>query len=109
MKNYGRNAKMPTTEDEWIKVLSAAVDEIYALRVIAADQAQTIEEHLTLKTFPKSRREIAKAQIDALRDAAKGDTTLGYTGINAQAALRSAGADDLLTNWQWLEEKGFTS
>ena len=75
--------------------LTAAVDEIYALRGILADEAGILEAHLSYKTFPKSRRKFAESQIERMRKAASGD----YNGASRgsfvwQHALRSIGIDD---------------
>lgn len=35
--------------------LSVALDEIYLLRAVLADEADIIEAHLDYKTFPKTR------------------------------------------------------
>lgn len=92
-----------------ISDLSAAVDEIYVLRAMLADEARIIEAHLSYKTFPKSRREIAERQIARMRAVARGETE-GLERVagsgSRKAALRWAGADECLTNAQWAEQRG---
>lgn len=88
--------------------LSVAVDEIYALRAMLADEASIIEAHLGYKTFPKTRRAFAEAQVERMRQAARGD----YEGAarrengDPKRALKQAGADECLSNHQWAEQRG---
>lgn len=85
---------------------SYAIDEIYQLRALLADEAAIIEAHLDLKTFPKSRREIAEKQIERMRAAARGETPEYRDRWSPSRALKSAGADDGLLNWQWEMQRG---
>lgn len=87
--------------------LSAAVDEIYALRGILADESLILEAHLGYKTFPKSRRKYAEAQIERMRKAAAGDYQLARRGdLVWQRALRGLGLDGCLTDHEWAKQRG---
>lgn len=91
--------------------LSAAVDEIYALRRALAREAGGLEAHLTYKTFPKSRRSIAEQQVERMRASARGEVRRAYAGTPhyvLDSAMKDAGAKDTLTNQSWLEASGWT-
>lgn len=86
---------------------SRALDEIYYLRAILAQQANITKEYLSLRTFPKSRAKAALNQIEAMRQAARGNARGVYHTIAfPKAALRSAGAPDMLTRASWEIERG---
>lgn len=88
--------------------LSAAIEEIYLLRAILADEAAIVEAHLSYRTFPKTRRPYAEAQVERMRHAARGGMYEAVRGkFNAKRALRTAGADECLTNHQWLAQRGY--
>lgn len=90
-----------------ISDLSVAVDEIYLLRAALADEADIIEAHLDYKTFPKTRRKVAEAQVERMRRFARGEMYAATREkFNSAAALRRAGADDCLTNSDWAEQRG---
>ena len=55
--------------EDVVAELSAALDEIYLLRLALAYEAMMIEGHLGLKTFPRSRRGEAEAQVARMRAA----------------------------------------
>lgn len=104
-----------THSDQWprwhddlgISDLSNAIDEIYFLRAIIADEADIIEAHLDFKTFPKTRRPLAQAQIERMRRIARGDLyPAAREKFDPDRALRGAGADDCLTNAMWAESRG---
>lgn len=87
---------------------SNAVDEVFHLRRAIAYEAGVTAAHLTMKSFPKSRRAIAEEQIDRMRQSARGKAQVAYAGMNSlflRTALKDAGADTTLTNWQWLEQQ----
>lgn len=89
--------------------LSAAVDEIYFLRALLADESGIIEAHLSLKTFPKSRRRFAEEQVERMGRVARGEMyTAARENFNQKLALKRLGADDCLTNQQWAEQRGLT-
>lgn len=86
--------------------LSAAIDEIYFLRAVIADEAGIIEAHLDYKTFPKTRRKIADEQIARMKRIAGGEMyAASRDRFDQSLALRRIGVPDLLTNYQWLEQR----
>lgn len=94
------------TDAKGFSDLSAAVDEIYFLRALIADEATILESHLGYKTFPKTRRPFAEAQVDRMRRVARGEMYAATRqGFNQKRALRDAGADDVLTNHQWAKQR----
>jgi hypothetical protein len=98
-------------DDQGISDLSVAVDEIYALRVMLADEAAILEAHLEYKTFPKSRRVFAEQQIERMRTAARGDYKEAARPNkipNSQWTLKNIGAKPTLTNHEWAEQRGLT-
>lgn len=98
-------------DDQGVSDLSVAVDEIYALRVMLADEAAILEAHLDLKSFPKSRRKFAEQQIERMRTAARGDykeAARPNKVPNSQWTLKDIGAQPTLTNHEWAEQRGLT-
>lgn len=84
------------------------LDEVYALRRALAYEASVVAAHLTLKSFPKSRREFAENQIERMRLAACGGSALAYAGtssLSLRSAFKEAGASESLTrsNWRWAD------
>ena len=95
------------TDDRGISDLSLAIDEIYFLRSVLADEAAIIEAHLGYKTFPKTRRKYAEAQVERLRRMARGEMwTATRKDFDQKRSLRTADADECLTNHQWAEQRG---
>lgn len=95
--------------DSGISDLSIAVDEIFFLRAILADEAAIIEAHLGYATFPKSRRVVAEQQVERLRRIANGEMwTAIREKFDQQRALRTAGAPVSLTNAAWAEQRGLS-
>jgi hypothetical protein len=96
-------------DDRGISDLSIAIDEIYFLRAMLADEADIINAHLGYKTFPKTRRRFAEAQIERMRLAASGDMAAARRkDFNSGRALQRLGLDDCLTNHQWAKQRGLT-
>lgn len=94
-------------DDRGISDLSIAVDEIYFLRSMLADEAQILAAHLGYKTFPKSRRRFAEAQVERMKRAAAGEMwSCARAGFNQSRALNLAGVDIGLTNHKWAEQRG---
>jgi hypothetical protein len=92
-----------------ISDLSVAIEEIYFLRAVLADEAAIVEAHLGYKTFPKTRRPYAQQQIERMRRIARGELwSATRDKFDQRRALRSADADDCLTNHQWAEQRGLT-
>lgn len=93
--------------DEEMEHYSKALDEIYRLRAMLAMEANVLERHLSLKTFPKSRRRPAEDSVAVMRAAARGESrtiVLGSSWTTRKAALRTAGAGETLTRSEWEEE-----
>lgn len=85
---------------------SAALDEIYALRAALAVEARIIEAHLLLRSFPKSRREVAGKQVTRMRVAAKRGAGRAYADMPQRyAELKRLGAKTL-TRTQWESRDG---
>lgn len=94
-----------------LSLLSAALDEIYALRELVAYEAGVREADLTYATYPKGRRDIARDRIQKLRCAARGQVALAIASTpyaSLRAALREAGAKETLTRSAWEAEKSAT-
>lgn len=90
-----------------ISDLSIAVDEIYFLRALLADEADVLEAHLDYKTFPKTRRKYAEEQLDRMRRAAKGEMyAAARERFDAPMAFRRLGVKETLTNHDWAEQRG---
>lgn len=93
-----------------LRLLSLALDEVYALRQLVAYEAGVREADLTYKTFPKSRRDIAKDRIQKLRSAARGRAIDVVRDLHKQRdlryALREAGAPETMTRWEWQKGHG---
>lgn len=88
-----------------------ALDEIYALRCLAAYHAAVLEAHLDLKSLPAGRRPIAENQVAQLRQAARGDGTTVYQSVGRRSLLQSLaaaglGTDTSLTRSEWEAEPG---
>lgn len=95
------------TDARGVSDLSCAIDEIYFLRALVADEAAIIEGHLSYKTFPKSRRGLAEDQVERMRRVARGEMyAAAREGFDQKRALKTAGADDLLLNHHWAEQRG---
>lgn len=92
-----------TKPDDTAALLSAALDEIYSLRLLCAYEAEVISAHLDYKTFPKSRRRIAEKQINRLIRAAEGEAErIANSELPFTRYLRDKVS--LLTTSQWREE-----
>lgn len=92
--------------------ISAALDEIWMLRRLAADEALIRQRDLDLRTFPQSRRATAEACIRRLRQAARGDVSGALRGISwatLDIGMRQAEAPTTLTRHQWETEKGLAT
>lgn len=90
-----------------VRLLSAALDEIYRLRRALAYESGAIEAHLELRVFPKSRRFIAERQVERMRDAARGFSERAYAEVPPlflRTSFRHAGADETFTRSQFERE-----
>ena len=91
-----------------LDLLSRALDEIYALRGMAAYEAGVREADLTYKTYPKSRRDIAKDRIQKLQAVARGEWRHIWNltpRSSVRHSMREAGASELLTRSSWEAEQ----
>lgn len=87
--------------------LSAALDEIYRLRLLLASEARILEAHLELKSFPKSRREFAVKSVQRMRLGAMGkEFVLGSD--QAKNEYRALTGTQTMTTPNWLESKGLS-
>lgn len=95
-------------EEDFLKLYSRALDEIFRLRRALAYEAAITDAHLGLKTFPKSRRRAAENQISRMRDAARGRARNAYAEPKIRAtlalAMQLAEAEDALTRTQFEAE-----
>lgn len=93
--------------DKGISDLSVAIDEIYFLRAMLADEAGIIEAHLGYKTFPKSRRRFAEEQVERMKRAAAGEMyAAAREKFFPNLAIERAGIEAGLTNHMWAEQRG---
>lgn len=91
------------------RLYSAALDEVYALRMALAYEAGVVEAHADYKTFPKTRRPIVENQAERMRASARGEVLAAYASKNPRglrAALRDAGAPETLTRQHWEAQHG---
>lgn len=86
-----------------LALYSAALDEVYRLRTALEYEARVTEAHLTLKSFPKSRRVFAEDQVQRMRDAARGDRRC-YRGVLDLSWRQCQGAIGTLTRWRFEQE-----
>ncbi len=102
--------KWPRWQDSrGISDLSIALDEVFFLRALLADEAGIIEAHLGYKTFPKTRRKYAEEQVERMKAAAAGDIVGAQReNFSASRALRRLGLDECLTNDMWADQRGLT-
>ena len=92
---------------EEMRHYSRALDEIYHLRRLCADQARVIEADLTYKTFPKSRRAVAEERVVRLRKAAKGrwpEAIAGRPSRILDGHMKALGMKTTLTRAQYEQE-----
>lgn len=83
---------------------SAALDEVYRLRTLLAVEGSILANHLDYKTFPKSRREIAEAQVSRMYRAARGesqDAIAEHPNMRRRQCRDDAGMPETLTRAAW--------
>lgn len=86
---------------------SMALDEIYFLRGVLADEARILDGHLNFKMFPLSRRRIAEQQVLRMRGLAAGlAEEWTREGFSPKEALKEAEIEDCLTRSQWEQQRG---
>lgn len=87
-------------------VYSAALDEIYRLRVALAMEARTMESIMTYRTVPKTLVDKFKLAIVRCRAAARGnvaETYAPYPSETKKYALKLAGASPSVTRHEFEE------
>lgn len=82
---------------------SAALDEIYRLRVLMAYQAQVAKTALGYKTMPASVRSKVSSIERSSADAAKGEI---WQPAYPKTYLRAVGAHETMTRWEWEQQRG---
>ena len=108
LKDQLREERVRTYEarreaDDVRVLLSAALDEIYALRVICAYEEGVVKTYTEYKSFPKSRRDVADKQMRRLRAAVAGEAQrVANHELPFTRWLRDKVG--LLTVAQWAEE-----
>lgn len=85
-------------------LFSDALDEVFRLRSALAYEAVVLREHLTFKTFPKSRRRYGEDQVERMFTAARGKVNHAY-GMTSHMSIdhwmREAVAPKQLTVGEW--------
>jgi hypothetical protein len=93
------------TEPEFdINMYFDALDEIWLLRRALAYEAAATAAHLSYKSFPKSRREVAENQIERMRESARGRAQPAYSGVHTvslRSAMEAADAPTTFTRHDW--------
>lgn len=90
------------SEDDLLEHYSAALDEIYRLRCLLEYNADVLQAHLWLKTFPKSRRPIAEMQVERMRRASEGESRDVYNEVYQESiGFRRAVGRRTLTRTDW--------
>lgn len=92
--------------DAMLRHYSRALDELYRLRCAMVYEAAVTAAHLNLSTFPRSRRLVAREQVERMRAAARGETADAYADLDsssAQRLLEESNAPRTLTRGQWEE------
>jgi hypothetical protein len=89
--------------DDTLTLLSAALDEIYALRTICAYEEGVVQTDTEYKSFPKSRRRVADDQMARLRAAVAGGAQ-HVSNFEIPFARWVRDKVDLLTVDQWRDE-----
>ena len=88
------------------ELFSEAITEVYELRAALAYEADVRRADLELKSYPKSRRQIAEAARERMTNAARGYRR-GYFDQTGwpKHALRAAGARDTMSNDEWVQQQ----
>lgn len=90
---------------DMLALLTGALDEVYALRVLMAMNAVVTEATLDYKSFPKSRRAFSEHQVAVMRAAASGDHKAAYIEAHQHRGpqiLEEVAGDSCMTNGQWV-------
>lgn len=87
-----------------INMYFEAIDEIWLLRRALAYEAAATAVHLSYKSFPKSRRQVAEKQMDRMRESARGRVQVAYSGVHPvslRSAMEAADAPTTFTRHDW--------
>lgn len=87
--------------------LSAALDEIYRLRTVLAQQSLEATGHSRLASLSTKRRAALEESAEVMAMAAQGRSGEVVAGLHtpAQTVLRTVGADPLLTRASFVKEQ----
>jgi hypothetical protein len=91
----------------WVPLdeVSELLDEVFQLRRALAYESQVIEAQvMDVKALGQGRRGHVEDSIERMILAALGDSSIAYAGtssISLRHAIRSIGAQDCLTRWNW--------
>lgn len=92
--------------DEMLGFYSAALDEVYMLRLLLASESRTLEAHLEYKTFPKTRRGFAAESVERMRTAvlrgAHAAISRSFSSMRRRASM--IGMPETLTRTGWEAE-----
>lgn len=98
-----------TVEDPMVPLneLSAALDEIYRLRVLMAQQSLMAKDHSALASLSPKRRAALEESAKVMTLAAQGRSTEAYEGLSAsgQTMLRGVGAKTGLSRASFAQEQ----
>lgn len=92
---------------EEMRYYSAALDEIYRLRIALAVEAETQAANLTFKTFPKSRRVETEQSVARMRRCAIGNSVERHDSFSLSyldGLFLALGGRRLLTRSTWEQE-----
>ncbi|BDZ52356.1 hypothetical protein GCM10025867_51640 (plasmid) [Frondihabitans sucicola] len=93
------------SKEDMRALLTGALDEVYALRMLMAMNAVVTEATLDYKSFPKSRRSFSEHQAVVMRAAASGDHQAAYVEAHqhhGKQILEEVAGDSCMTNGQWI-------
>lgn len=94
-------------KEELLHYYSAALDEIYKLRVALAIEADTQAGNLNFKTFPKSQRKATGESIQRMQACAIGGRPERYDSLSLNyldGLFLSLGGERTLTRHSWERE-----
>lgn len=94
-------------QDEMLRYYSAALDEIYWLRVALAVEAEAQAGNLNFKTFPKSQRKATEQSIARMQACARGERPERYRSLSLSwldGLFDALGGRRTLTRHQWEQE-----
>jgi hypothetical protein len=103
----GRRDGYEAAVDALLPYYSAALDEIYRLRVALAVEAEAQSGNLNFKTFPKSQRLPTAQSIARMKAAAIGERPERYRSLSVawlDDLFASLGGNRLLTRDIWERE-----